>query len=60
VPEKKELEIQLDMRGRAELELVAKLKGMTPEEMGAFLINKALSQLRPDPSRSNVRAFRKG
>lgn len=60
MPEKKELEIQLDMRGRAELELVAKLKGITPEEMGALLINKALSQLRPDPSRSNVRAFRKG
>jgi hypothetical protein len=60
VPEKKELEIQLDMRGRAELELVAKLKGMTPEDMGAFLINKALAQLRPDPSRSNIKAFRKG
>jgi hypothetical protein len=60
VPETRELWIQLDAKGKADLEEAASLKGITPEELGAILINKTLAQLRPDPSRSNVKAFRKG
>jgi hypothetical protein len=61
VPETKELEVQLDGRGIADLELLASLAGITPEELAARIINKALDRMtRTDPSRSNVRPFRKG
>lgn len=62
MPETKELEIQLDGRGMAELELLAKHQGVPPEELAAQIINKALDRMtRPPKSRSNVASLgRKG
>jgi hypothetical protein len=62
VPETKELEIQLDGRGIAELELLARQEGIPPEELAARIINKALDRMtRPPKSRSNVASLgRKG
>ena len=62
MPETKELELQLDGRGMAELELLAKYEGISPEELAARIINKALDRMtRPPKSRSNVASLgRKG
>lgn len=61
MPETKELEVQLDGRGIAELELLAQLAGITPEELAARILKKAMDRMtRVEPSRSNVRPFRKG
>lgn len=61
MPETKELEVQLDGRGIAELELLAELTGISPEELAARIIKKAMDRMtRIEPSRSNVRPFRKG
>lgn len=62
MPETKELEIQLDGRGLAELEQLARHEGIPPEELAARIINKALDRMtRPPKSRSNVASLgRKG
>ncbi len=62
MPETKELDVQLDGRGMAELELLAKHEGISPEELAARIINKALDRMtRPPKSRSNVASLgRKG
>lgn len=62
MPETKELEVQLDGRGIAELELLAKHQGVSPEELAARIINMALDRMtRPPKSRSNVASLgRKG
>jgi hypothetical protein len=61
VPETKELEVQLDGRGVSDLEVLARNVGITPEELAAKIIKKALDRMtRTDPSRSNIRPFRKG
>ncbi len=62
MPETNALDVQLDGRGRAELELLAKGEGVSPEELAARIINKALDRMsRPPKSRSNVASLgRKG
>lgn len=62
MPETKELEVQLDGRGVAELEQLARHEGISPEELAARIINKALDRMtRPPKSRSNVASLgRKG
>jgi hypothetical protein len=58
VPERKELEVQLDGIGVSHLELLAEREGITPEELAAKIINKHLDRMsRPPPSRSNVRSL---
>lgn len=58
MPETKELEIQLDAVGVGYLELLARKKGITPEELGARIINKELDRMsRPPPSRGKVRSL---
>ena len=55
MPETKELEVQLDWQGVADLELLARRKGVTPEELAATIMNRALDRMtRPPKSRSNV------
>lgn len=59
MPETKELGVQLDGKGRSDLEMLAGLQGITPEELAAKIINKALDRMtRTEPGRSNVRPFR--
>jgi hypothetical protein len=61
VPETKELVVQLDRRGEDNLGLLSRLRGITPEELAAEIIDKALDRMTSTyPSRSNVKAFRKG
>lgn len=61
MPERKELGVQLDGKGVSDLEMLAGLQGITPEELAAKIINKALDRMtRTEPGRSNVRPFRKG
>lgn len=62
MPERKELEIQLDAEGVSDLALLAKIQGITPEELGANIINKELDRMsRPPQSRGKVRSLgRKG
>lgn len=61
MPETNELDVQLDGRGRADLELLAKQAGISPEELAARIIKKELDRVTKfEPSRSNVRPFRKG
>lgn len=58
MPERKELEVQLDGIGVSHLELLAEREGITPEELAAKIINKHLDRMsRPPPSRSNVRSL---
>lgn len=62
MPERKPLEIHLDWQGLADLELLARGNGITPEEMAAKIMNRALDRMtRPPKSRSNVASIgRKG
>lgn len=61
MPEIKELGVQLDGKGVSDLALLARREGITPEELAARIINKALDRMtRTEPGRSNVRPFRKG
>ena len=62
MPERKPLEIQLDGKGTADLELLARRFGVTPEELGATIMNRELDRMtRPPKSRSNVASIgRKG
>lgn len=60
MPEKKELEIQLDGKGASDLQLLAARKGIKPEQLAAQIIDAALDRMtRPPPSRSNVRSLGK-
>ena len=61
MPESKELEIQLDGKGNSDLVILARQRGLTPEQLAAQIINEALNRMtRTEPGRSNVRSFRKG
>lgn len=61
MPESKELGIQLDGKGISDLEFLARREGVTPEQLAARIINKALDRMtRTEPGRSNVRSFHKG
>lgn len=62
MPEREPLEIQLDRQGVADLELLASRHGVTPEELAATIMNRALERMtRPPKSRSNVASIgRKG
>ena len=58
MPERKELEIQLDAEGVSDLALLAEKQGITPEELAAKIINKELDRMsRPPPSRGKVRSL---
>jgi len=62
VPERKPLEVWLDGKGQSQLELLAKAKGITPEQLTTKIMNEALDRMtRPPRSRSNVASIgRKG
>jgi hypothetical protein len=62
VPETKEMEIQLDGREAHYLEILAREKGMTPEQLGALILNKELDRMtRPPATSGKVRSIgRKG
>lgn len=61
MPEIKELEVQLDGKGIADLELLARYQGISPGELAARILKKELDRVTKfEPSRSNVRPFRKG
>ncbi len=62
MPERNELEVQLDGKGIADLELLARHQGISPEELARRIIDKALDRMtRPPKSRSNVASLgRKG
>lgn len=62
MPERKPLEVWLDRKGVEDLELLAKHRGVTPEELTATIMNEALDRMtRPPKSRSNVASLgRKG
>ncbi|WP_248769093.1 hypothetical protein [Pseudomonas sp. MWU12-2345] len=61
MPETKELEVQLDGKGVSDLERLAGMQGIRPEELAAQIIHKELDRMtRTAKSRSNVRPFRKG
>ncbi len=58
MPERKQLDVQLDGIGVSNLELLAKREGITPEELAAKIINKELDRMsRPPPSRGKVRSI---
>lgn len=58
MPERKQLDVQLDGIGVSNLELLAKHEGITPEELAAKIINKHLDRMsRPPPSRGKVRSL---
>jgi hypothetical protein len=62
VPETKELDIQLDRTNAAYLEILARTQGITPEQLGAQILNKELDRMtRPPASCGKVRSIgRKG
>ncbi len=58
MPERKQLDVQLDGIGASQLLLLAEREGVTPEELAAKIINKHLDRMsRPPPSRGNVRSL---
>lgn len=58
MPERKQLDVQLDGIGVSNLELLAKREGITAEELAAKIINKELDRMsRPPPSRGKVRSI---
>ena len=42
MPERKPLEVWLDGKGQSQLELLAKAKGITPEQLTTKIMNEAL------------------
>jgi hypothetical protein len=58
VPERKQLDVQLDGIGLSNLALLAEREGISPEELAAKIINKELDRMsRPPPSRGKVRSL---
>lgn len=48
MPERKQLDVQLDGIGLSNLELLAEREGISPEELGAKIINKELDRMSRD------------
>ncbi len=58
MPERKQLDVQLDGIGLSNLALLAEREGISPEELAAKIINKELDRMsRPPPSRGKVRSL---
>ncbi|GFZ62098.1 hypothetical protein PSE10C_37090 [Pseudomonas amygdali pv. eriobotryae] len=58
MPERKQLDVQLDGIGLSNLQLLAEREGISPEELAAKIINKELDRMsRPPPSRGKVRSI---
>lgn len=62
MPETKEIDIQLDGANAAYLEILARAQGVSPEELGALILNRELDRMtRPPASSGKVRSIgRKG